>query len=101
MNALVFGTVESQARVESGSLVLENQTVKSGQLWAGSPAKFVRNLTAEETASFGGALAAKNVELGHKHKAEHDRSEAQRQHLRDVAEFNIDARPHEYKEIPF
>lgn len=100
MNALVFGKVESQAQVASGSLVLENQTVKSGQLWSGVPAKFERNLSSEEIASFA-ALASKNVELAQKHKAEHDRSESERQHLRDLAEFNRDSRSNEYKEIPF
>jgi uncharacterized protein YaiL (DUF2058 family) len=82
------------------SLVLEHQTVKSGQLWSGVPAKFERNLTAEEIQSFA-ALASKNVELAQKHMAEHDRSEAQRQRLRDLAEFNRDSRSNEYKEIPF
>jgi hypothetical protein len=60
----------------------------------------VRDLTSDEIASFA-ALSARNVELGEKHNAEHSLTESERQHLRDLAEFNTDSRRHEYKEIPF
>ena len=100
IGSLVLGNVQTKAIVEPGSLVLENQTVKSGEVWGGSPAKFVRALTPEEAQGFA-SLAAKNAELAQKHHSEHERSEAQRQHLRDLAEFNTDARKNEYKEIPF
>ncbi len=99
-NALVFGTVEKQAQVAPGALVLEGQTVKSGQLWGGQPARFVRDLSAEEIASFS-ALVVSNGELAKKHKEEHDRSEAQRQHRRDYNEYNTDARSNIYHEHPF
>ncbi len=97
-NALVFGAVEKQAQVAPGALVLE--TVKSGQLWGGQPARFVRDLTTEEIASFS-ALASTNGELAKKHKEEHDRSEAQRQHRRDYDDFNTGARTNVYHEHPF
>jgi len=36
--------VEKNAQVSSGSVVTQGKTVPSGELWAGSPAKFVRKL---------------------------------------------------------
>ena len=41
-------TIESNSMVAAGSLVVRNKVVKSGELWAGRPAKFIRNLTNEE-----------------------------------------------------
>ncbi|CAM6094508.1 unnamed protein product [Calypogeia fissa] len=40
--------VEKGAIVAAGALVTQNTRVPAGQIWAGSPAKFMRNLTAEE-----------------------------------------------------
>ncbi len=40
--------VESGAQVAAGALVTPNKRVPKGQLWAGSPAKFFRDLTLEE-----------------------------------------------------
>jgi len=42
--------VESEAMVAAGSLVLGGRRIKSGQLWAGRPAKHLRDLSAEEIA---------------------------------------------------
>ena len=42
--------VETGAMVAAGSLVTPNKRVKSGALWGGSPAKFLRPLTPEEQA---------------------------------------------------
>ena len=44
--------VETGAMVGAGALVTPGKRVKSGQLWAGSPAKYVRDLTLEEIAFF-------------------------------------------------
>lgn len=44
--------VESQAMVAAGSLVTPGKVVKSGQLWGGSPARYMRDLTPEELAFF-------------------------------------------------
>ncbi|CAK0777019.1 Protein YrdA [Azospirillaceae bacterium] len=44
--------VESQAMVAAGALVTPNKRIKSGQLWAGSPARHIRDLTPEEIAFF-------------------------------------------------
>lgn len=40
--------VESGAMVAAGALVTPGKRIPSGQLWAGSPAKFMRELTEEE-----------------------------------------------------
>ena len=40
--------VESGAMVAAGSLVTPNKIIKKGEIWAGNPAKFFRNLTNEE-----------------------------------------------------
>ena len=40
--------VESGAMVAAGSLVTPGKTVKAGQLWAGSPARFVRDCAEQE-----------------------------------------------------
>jgi|TARA_B100001750_G_scaffold247230_1_gene272265 carbonic anhydrase/acetyltransferase-like protein (isoleucine patch superfamily) len=41
--------VESNALVAAGSLVTEGKRVKKGEVWAGSPAVFVRYLTKKES----------------------------------------------------
>ncbi|SOD97891.1 gamma carbonic anhydrase family protein [Caenispirillum bisanense] len=43
--------VEGGAMVAAGALVSPGKVVKSGQLWAGTPAKYIRDLTAEELES--------------------------------------------------
>jgi len=40
--------VESGAQIAAGALVTPNKRVPKGQLWAGSPAKYFRDLTEEE-----------------------------------------------------
>lgn len=42
--------VEDEAMVAAGALVTSGKVVPSRQLWAGRPAKYVRDLTAEEVA---------------------------------------------------
>lgn len=42
--------VESGAMVAAGALVTPGKRVPGGQLWAGAPARFMRDLTAEEKA---------------------------------------------------
>ncbi|EFJ08286.1 hypothetical protein SELMODRAFT_145865 [Selaginella moellendorffii] len=41
--------VEKGAMVGAGSLVTQNTRIPSGEIWAGNPARFLRNLTEEET----------------------------------------------------
>jgi carbonic anhydrase/acetyltransferase-like protein (isoleucine patch superfamily) len=40
--------VETGAMVAAGSLVTPNKVIRSGEIWAGNPAKFFRNLTKQE-----------------------------------------------------
>lgn len=42
--------VESNAMLAAGSLLSRNKIVRSGELWAGRPAKFLRNLTQDDVA---------------------------------------------------
>jgi carbonic anhydrase/acetyltransferase-like protein (isoleucine patch superfamily) len=42
--------VESGAMVAAGSLVTPGKIIKKGQIWAGSPAKYFRDLTEKEAA---------------------------------------------------
>ena len=44
--------VESGAMVAAGALVTPNKRIPSGQLWAGNPAKYFRDLTVEDLAFF-------------------------------------------------
>ncbi|KAG0582936.1 hypothetical protein KC19_3G096100 [Ceratodon purpureus] len=46
--------VEKGAMVAAGSVVTQKTRIPTGQIWAGSPAKFLRELTAEEQASLTG-----------------------------------------------
>lgn len=41
-------TVEADAMVAAGTLVTPGKRIPSGQLWGGSPAKFMRDLTSED-----------------------------------------------------
>lgn len=43
--------VKKHAALAPGAVLTPGKTVPSGQLWAGVPAKFVRELTAEEIAN--------------------------------------------------
>jgi carbonic anhydrase/acetyltransferase-like protein (isoleucine patch superfamily) len=40
--------IEDDAMVAAGALVTPGKRVPSGELWGGSPARFMRKLTAEE-----------------------------------------------------
>lgn len=41
-------TIESFAVVASGAVIPDGATIPSGQVWAGTPAKYLRDLTQEE-----------------------------------------------------
>jgi len=52
-SAVIDGAViESRAMVAAGAMVTPFKRVRSGELWAGSPAKLMRSLTTEEIAGF-------------------------------------------------
>jgi len=52
MGAVVLdgATVEGDAMLAAGALLTPGKTVKTGELWAGRPAKFLRALSPEEIA---------------------------------------------------
>lgn len=61
--------VESGAMIAAGALVTPGKHVPSGELWAGSPARFVRKLSLEEQARW--ADTAKHyVKLGQEYRAQ-------------------------------
>mmetsp|Transcript_12359 Transcript_12359/g.26528 ORF Transcript_12359/g.26528 Transcript_12359/m.26528 type:complete len:252 (-) Transcript_12359:101-856(-) len=49
--------LQKGSAVADGAVVLANTTIPSGQLFAGTPAKFLRNLTSEESAALASAAA--------------------------------------------
>jgi len=65
--------VKSGSMVAAGSLVTSGTEVASGQLWGGSPAKLMRELTAEEKA-FLNVSAEEYTALAQGHKTEADKS---------------------------
>lgn len=62
-------TLEPRSIVAAGSLVTPGTVVPSGQVWAGSPARFLRELAPGE-AEFIGAAAADYARLAAVHAAE-------------------------------
>ncbi len=59
--------VEDGAMVAAGALVTPKKVVKSGQLWGGSPARYMRDLTDEEV-TFLGVSADNYVRLAKEYK---------------------------------
>ncbi|MEQ8733756.1 MAG: gamma carbonic anhydrase family protein [Rhodospirillaceae bacterium] len=59
--------VEQGAMVAAGALVAPGKRVATGQLWAGTPAKYIRDVSAEEAASFPTQIQ-RYVDLGQKYK---------------------------------
>ena len=49
--------VESRGILAAGSLLSPGKTVSAGQYWAGSPARYVRDVTASEVSSQQATLA--------------------------------------------
>ncbi|KAG2483607.1 hypothetical protein HYH03_017549 [Edaphochlamys debaryana] len=66
-------TLKAGSIVAAGAVVPPNTVVPSGQVWAGSPAKFLRNLEPEE-ASFIAKSAANYAELSVVHKFEQSKT---------------------------
>jgi len=69
MSATVMdgAVVEKNAMVASGALVAPGKRVGAGQLWAGTPAKHVRDLTPEELEGFPIQIQ-RYVDLGQKYR---------------------------------
>eukprot|EP01027_Heterolobosea_sp_BB2_P020735 GEZU01029615.1.p1 GENE.GEZU01029615.1~~GEZU01029615.1.p1 ORF type:complete len:260 (-),score=56.86 GEZU01029615.1:386-1165(-) len=62
--------VSSQSMVAPGSVVPPGVKIPSGELWAGTPAKFLRKLTTEERQSIA-KMAEDIYALAEKHQSEH------------------------------
>lgn len=63
--------VESSAVIAAGSLITEGKRVLQGQLWAGSPARFWRNLTKQELSNFS-LFAKRYVEVARAYRTKQD-----------------------------
>eukprot|EP00695_Tsukubamonas_globosa_P003455 TRINITY_DN645_c0_g1_i1.p1 TRINITY_DN645_c0_g1~~TRINITY_DN645_c0_g1_i1.p1 ORF type:complete len:242 (-),score=94.32 TRINITY_DN645_c0_g1_i1:87-740(-) len=61
--------VRSRSVVAPGALVTPGTTIPSGQLWGGAPAKYIRDLTAQEQEAIA-KLAEQNCELARLHAEE-------------------------------
>merc|ERR1711934_109029 len=61
--------IEAGAVIEAGSLVGPGKTVPAGQVWAGCPAKYVRDVTPTESAEYASQLA-ETAALSRAHSAE-------------------------------
>ncbi len=61
--------VESGAMVAAGALVAPNKRIPKGELWGGSPAKFMRKLSDEQQANLTGG-AAHYAELAQVYKSD-------------------------------
>ena len=60
--------IESEAMLAAGAMLTPGKRIPSGQLWAGRPAKYVRDLTAEELVGHRAGVAH-YVELAKAHAA--------------------------------
>jgi len=60
-------TIETHAMIAAGGLLLPGKTIPKNQLWAGSPAKFMRDLTESDIAQFD-MRAEQYVELGREYR---------------------------------
>lgn len=84
MGSIVFdgSVLEKHAILEPGSVLPAGKRVPSRQVWAGNPAKYVRDATEEEVAAIS-ISADKFNELAGKHTKEHDKTEAEREQERE------------------
>eukprot|EP00271_Cylindrocystis_brebissonii_P009044 TRINITY_DN23647_c0_g1_i1.p1 TRINITY_DN23647_c0_g1~~TRINITY_DN23647_c0_g1_i1.p1 ORF type:complete len:295 (+),score=43.96 TRINITY_DN23647_c0_g1_i1:94-885(+) len=89
--------VEKGGMVAAGALVLQKTRVPAGQIWAGSPAKFLRNLTDEEKA-FIPKSAENYATLAEAHLAETSKSfeeiEADKAKRKEWSEIDADHDSH-------
>mmetsp|Transcript_7070 Transcript_7070/g.7938 ORF Transcript_7070/g.7938 Transcript_7070/m.7938 type:complete len:243 (+) Transcript_7070:46-774(+) len=94
MGSVIFdgAVVGKNAVVGAGSMVLAGAEVPEGQLWAGRPAKFVRDLTAEEKASLARS-AEDQYQLAKQHEAEQMKHEDTRAEDADRQEYWVMEKP--------
>ena len=60
--------VEREAMVAAGALVSPNKRIPQRQMWAGSPAKYVRDVKTDELTNFADAVE-RYVSLGEEYRA--------------------------------
>ena len=80
--------VESGAIVGARALVPPGKVVKAGELWAGSPARFIRKLTEQEVGAIPKEAEALRL-LALKHDEEHAKTEEQRKEEMDEFRYYI------------
>lgn len=70
MSATVMdgAVIEAGAMVAAGALVSPGKRVGANQLWAGTPAKYVRDLTSDESVAFPEQIQ-RYVDLGQQHRS--------------------------------
>jgi carbonic anhydrase/acetyltransferase-like protein (isoleucine patch superfamily) len=70
MGAIVLNgaTIQSDGMLAAGAMLTSGKVVPSGQLWAGRPAKYLRDLTPEEIVSNQGGVRG-YVEQARRHRA--------------------------------
>ncbi|MEZ5656641.1 MAG: gamma carbonic anhydrase family protein [Sphingobium sp.] len=70
MGTIMFNgaTIESDGMLAAGGMLTSGKTIKTGELWAGRPAKYLRDLTTKEVAA-NRAAAAFYVENCRRHRA--------------------------------
>ncbi|EFA76939.1 trimeric LpxA-like domain-containing protein [Heterostelium album PN500] len=77
--------VEAGAQLEAGSLVTAGKRVPAGQLWAGSPAKFVREVSAADKEMHQLTISDNNT-LSAEHEVQTSKS-AKQQHIDQLENF--------------
>ncbi len=60
--------IEGDGRLAAGAMLTPGRTIPRGQMWAGRPAKFMRDLTEQEIANHGPAID-RYVQNGRRHGA--------------------------------
>lgn len=70
MGTIIFNgaTIESDAMLAAGAMLTSGKTIRSGELWTGRPARYLRDLTAEEIA-YNRAATAFYIENSRRHAA--------------------------------
>jgi len=71
MGAMVMDgcVIEAGGRLAAGAMLTPGKRIPRGELWAGRPARYMRDVTAEEIADHPRAIAH-YVDIGRKHAAE-------------------------------
>ena len=91
--------VENKSRIGPGSRVSKGTVVKSGQLWEGSPAIYVRELTDKDYSHMNN-LVVQSAEISLLNAQEQNKNQAERQSEYDEHKYLFHRRS-TYQETPF